>query len=207
MQKRKIFSGVTILMVLVSAVFMGMQSVVAGTDDDVVGVNLQVDSTITITCPVSISMSPITGTGQSTVDSDNEATCNIKTNNSAGYKLEWAAATTYLENANSDQIAAYTPGIADTPEVWSVGASVSEWGARLKSTSTDTAAEWDTGNDGYSGKWLNVATSARQIVSRATETVSAGSDEIIQFGAEVGSAKFQPTGTYDVDVTMTATAL
>ena len=108
--------------------------------------------------------------------------------------------------SGSDTIAAYTPAVADTPETWSVAAGDSEWGARLKSASDDTDAEW--GTDTSAETWLNVNNAAvRQIVSRSTETASDGSDEIVEFYAEVGASHFQPTGTYTVNVTATATTL
>jgi len=124
--------------------------------------------------------------------------------------LSWLASTPYLENANGDQIAAYTPQTPSTPEVWSVASTESEWGARIKTTSTDpdlTGGEiWDS-TDSYSGTWLNVSDSAFVVANRITETDQAGSDEVLLFGAEIGSNKFQPTGTYDTDVIITATTL
>jgi hypothetical protein len=115
-----------------------------------------------------------------------------------------------MENTNGDQIAGYTPASAGTPETWSVEASMSEWGARVKSTSDDpdltTGGIWDNA-DTYSGTFLNVGTSSFTVANRVTETTQAGSNETILFGAEIGSNKFQPTGTYSTNVTLTATTL
>ena len=177
-------------------------NVEAAVNSDTAAVNLTVAATITISAPADVSLGTITGTGTSDVGT---ATWTVTTNNSGGYKLEWQASAATL-TSGSDTIAAYTPAVADTPETWSVAAADSEWGARLKSASTDAAAEW--GTDTSAEKWLNVNNAAvRQIVSRTTETASSGSDEIVAFKAEVGASHFQPTGAYTVNVTATATTL
>jgi len=172
-------------------------------------VNLDLTATISLVCTDSVTLGTITGTGQSNLTT-NEASCNVRTINSSGYQLSWQASTPYLENENGDQIAAYTPQTPDTPEVWSVSSTESEWGGRIKTTSTDpdlTGSEiWDN-TDSYSGTWLNVSASPFIIANRITETAQAGSDEVILFGAEIGSNKFQPTGTYDTEVIITATTL
>ena len=155
---------------------------------------------ISISAPTDLTLSTITGTGTSS----GNITWNIQTDNVNGYKLEWQAGSATMASG-SDTVAAYTPAVANTPETWSVAAADSEWGARLKSASTDAAAEW--GTDSSTEKWLNVATSARQIVSRASATGGGGSDEIIDFKVEIGSNYFQPTGTYTVNITITATEL
>jgi len=199
-----------VIAIALSVSLLGANFAFAADDAETTDVNLGVDSTIAIDCDDTVNMGTITGTGQSAL-ATNEADCNIKTNNTAGYQLAWAASgTSYMENANGDQIAAYTPATASTPEVWSVDAAASEWGARVKTTSTDpdltAGGIWDA-DDTYSGTWLNVDTSDFVVANRSTETDAAGSDETIIFGAEVGSTKWQPTGTYDIDVIFTATTL
>jgi len=178
------------------------EQVNAAANSDTAAVNLTVAATISISAPADVSLGTITGTGAS---STGTALWTIITNNSGGYKLELQASAAAL-TSGSDTIAAYTPAVADTPETWSVATTASEWGARLKSTSTDAAAEW--GTDTTAEKWLNVNNAAvRQIVSRTTETDAAGSAETVAFKAEVGSSKLQPTGSYTVNVTATATTL
>ncbi|MDP1884717.1 MAG: hypothetical protein Q8L10_05145 [Candidatus Moranbacteria bacterium] len=169
--------------------------------------SLPIEATIALSCTDTLTLNPITGTGQSAIDAANEATCNIKTNNSNGYKLEWSTPNTDLTNATADTIAGYLPTTPDTPEIWTIDQATAAWGARLKSTSTDPDTNlWGT-SDGYAGKWLNVSAAAYQIIVRSTETLQTGSDQIIQFGSEIGSNKFQPTGTYTGSVVMTATTL
>ncbi len=173
-----------------------------------INTNLPIESTISLSCPDSLDLTSITGTGQSTIDTSNEATCNIATNNSNGYKLEWQASSNNMQNSNSDTISSYTPITPNAPEPWLIDNTASEWGARLKSTSTDNdTSTWGL-SDGYDGNWLNIDNSTPfEIIRRTEETDQSGSDEIIQFGAEVGSNKFQPSGTYTTTVTMTATTL
>jgi len=172
-------------------------------------INLDINSTISIDCSNSLNLNSITGTGSSTLNSNNEASCNVITNNSTGYSLRWNTTQENMENSNSDTILAYTPNSTNTPETWNVETNDSEWGARLKhSGSTDqNDSEWGTTDNYVSGKWLNISTSPREIVQRSNETDPAGSNEIIQFGAEIGASKLQPTGTYTVDVVMTAVTL
>ena len=188
--------------------FLNFEMTEAADDDDIITVNLDVGSTISVTCTDTVTMNGITGTGQSSIDSSNRATCNVKTTNSGGYKLEWQASSATMASGG-DTIAAYTPASADTPETWSVAAADSEWGGHLGSTSTtaDTTT-WGAADTYAGGKWLNVNNAAVfQVVQRTSETSSGGDDEYIYFGAEVGANKWQPDGTYTVNVTMTATTL
>ncbi len=197
------------ILMIVFALFAGVSMVSAATDDETIDVNLEIATTISLACDDSVTMGIITGTGASAL-ATNQAHCNVITNNSAGYRLDWqASSTAYMENANGDQIAAYTPETPDVPEAWSIAGTDSEWGARLTSGSTDTDAEWGTDDTVYGAGnyFLNVSTTPREIVRRTTETDAAGSDEYIEFGAEVGATKWQPTGVYDIDVIMTATTL
>ena len=93
--------------------------------------------------------------------------------------------------------------------IWSVASSASEWGAHLASTSTSVnTTTWGAADTYAGGKWLNVNNAATYtIATRNTETAAGGDSEIVYFGAEVGSTVLQPTGTYTVNVTMTATSL
>lgn len=159
---------------------------------------------LAMTCSSIATIGSIAGTGQKT----GSGTCTVTTDGYSGYNLSWAVLTGSggtntgsLINPDEDTIGPFTPGVANTPETWSVAASAAEWGARLRSISTDVLAEW--GTDASSEKWLNVRTSSRTIVTRSTATPLDGSSEIIQFRAEVGSSAFQPTGVYQTAVTFT----
>lgn len=159
---------------------------------------------LSMTCTATVPIGTVAGTGQKT----GSGTCTVFSDAYNGYNLGWAVLTGsggtntgHLINQFNDAIAPFTPSIADTTETWSIAASASEWGARLRSISTDAAAEW--GTDATSEKWLNIATSNRTIVTRSNATLQAGSTEIVQFRSEVGSTKLQPTGVYQTTVTFT----
>jgi len=112
-----------------------------------------------------------------------------------------------------DDVRLYNRALSDTeikalygtPQPWSVGPTESAFGARLRSSSTDADAKW--GTDGSSDKWLNVGDGDYTVVSRSSPTASGGSLEVLQYRAEIGGNKIQPTGVYQTTVTYTASAL
>lgn len=168
--------------------------------------HMAMDYHISISSPADVVMGAITGHGQSALTT-NSATWNIDTDNPAGYSLTWKASAANMVSG-ADSIAAYTPATPSTPETWSVATTDSEWGGHLGSASTTVnTTTWGAADTYAGGKWLNVATGDFQIASRASRTSAAGDDEIIFFGAEVGNTKFQPSGNYTVQVTITATTL
>ena len=93
--------------------FVAMATVAfAATDSDMVPVQLDVQTTIAIACDPSVTMGTITGDGQSALTT-NVATCNVRTNNTGGYDLDWQASTGIdaggaMINENGDAIAAIT---------------------------------------------------------------------------------------------------
>jgi hypothetical protein len=166
------------------------------------------DAFLSLSCGGSVALGSISATGQIT----GSGTCLVATDADAGYALSWrvttgsgGTSTGYMISENEDVIAPFNPAIAGTPQTWSVSATDSRWGARLRSSSTDTDAKW--GADGSSDAWLNVGTGSYTVVARATRTSVAGSSEILQFRAEIGASKVQPPGTYQTTVEMTATSL
>lgn len=199
--------GVTLVTAIfvLATFFFGIGPAYAASDFDTITVNLSVNATISISCTSPVNMGAITGTGQSALGT-NSSTCTVITNNSSGYSLTWQASSATM-NSGGDSIAAYTPGTPDTPEVWSVAGTDSEWGGHLGASSTTVnTTTWGALDTYAGGKWLNVKNTASfEIANRATETSAGGDSEYIFFGAEVGASKLQPTGTYTVDVTMTAT--
>lgn len=160
---------------------------------------------LSMSCASSVNVGSVVGTGQKT----GSGTCTVFSDGYNGYNLGWAVFTGSggvntgsLISQFNDTISAYSPSVTNVPETWSVGASSAAWGGRLRSSSTDVAGEW--GTDGSSDKWLNVKTSNRTIITRSNATPIPGSTEILQFRSEVGASKFQPTGTYQTSVTLTA---
>ncbi|HVW66965.1 MAG TPA: LamG domain-containing protein [Candidatus Peribacteraceae bacterium] len=101
--------------------------------------------------------------------------------------------------------AAEVQALYNTPHTWSVASTTSAWGARLRSSSTDTDSKW--GTDSSSEKWLNVGDGSYSVVTRSSRTSTGGSAEVFQYRAEVGAADSVPNNTYQSTVTMTASAL
>lgn len=206
----RVIRNVSVLLVatvfVLSTFFYGVGRVNAAAAASTVTVNLTVGATISNSCTSPVTMGGITGTGQSAL-ATNTTTCTVITNNSTGYNLVWQASAATMSNGLGDTIAAYTPGSVDTPEVWSVAGADSEWGGHLGSTSTTVnTTTWGVADTYAGGKWVNVkSTGTFQIANRTTDTAAGGDSEVVWFGAEVGASHFQPTGTYTVNVTFTAT--
>lgn len=163
---------------------------------------------LSLTCSAIADLESITGGGQRT----GSGTCVVITDAQAGYALSWQVRSgsggTFTGHLISEQeavIQAYTPLVAGTPETWSVSPADARWGGRLRSSSTDTDAKW--GTDGVSDQWLNVGTGSYTVVSRNARTDTDGSDEILQFRAEIGASRNQPAGAYQTTVTVTASSL
>ena len=164
---------------------------------------------ISLSCVFPVDIGIIDGVGQST----GSGTCTVITDNDGGYSLSWSVttgsggtSTGYMINPEEEVIAPLTVAVPGTPETWSVASSDSRWGGRLSSVSTDTDSMW--GTDASSEKWLNVGTgSTTTVVERGTRTDVAGSEEILEYRAEIGSAKVQAPGTYEVIVELVASML
>jgi hypothetical protein len=144
----------------------------------------------------------------------------VTTNNVDGYKLEWQASTADMVNGTNDHLTPYSPTTSGVPETWAVPNTLVGWGAKLAATSegynggsgaigyTYPGSGWGTNDTYASGKFLNIAASSPfQIMTKSSETDFDGETQSVMFTVEVGGDKIQPTGTYTVDVTITATTL
>lgn len=172
-------------------------------------------------------LSPITGdTGplNATVTvGTNVVHCNIRSNNSAGYDLDWRVTTGsggtktgYMISQFEDVISPfnYSASNAETvPVAWNGGTtpsnSQSAWGGRLSSTSDHFSdspiSSWGTNGVDGTEKWMKVSSGASTTIATATNPTSdTGDNHYIGFRAEVGTNKIQPTGTYKVTVIFTA---
>lgn len=107
----------------------------------------------------------------------------------------------YNRALSAEEIAA----LYGTPQTWSVSNTDARWGARLSSASDDTDAKW--GTDNSSEKWINVGEGTYPLVTRSSRTDADGSDEIIEFRAEIGATAIQAPGLYTAPVVFTASAL
>jgi hypothetical protein len=196
-----------------TAMVVGMAApVFAEEAGDVITVNLDILATISIDCTDTITMGAITGTGQSALTT-NDALCTVISSEIDGYTVDWQASSATMANADSDTIAAYNE--VASAEVWDTGATVSEWGANIHDFTPGDAGVATpsldllvnaSGAPAYaSDGWLNVAASYTDIFATDDDTSADGDTFGIMFGAEVGATKWQPTGTYTVDVTVRAT--
>ncbi len=151
--------------------------------------------------------------------------CNVKSNNTTGYTLNWqvttgtgGTSTGYMINQYEDKILPFRYNNSNdaqtTTVTWSgnVSATDAEWGARLSSTSDvfseNNAAvdinstEW--GTDAASEKWARVASgSSIAFASATTPTSDAGDNHYVGFRVEIGSSRLQPSGNYQVEVDFT----
>jgi hypothetical protein len=110
--------------------------------------------------------------------------------------------------SGTNSISAYTPATIGVPENWTIDNNVSEWGGHLGSASTVVnTTTWGSEDNYTNGKWINIGTSDFEIASRATRAEIGGDEEILWFGAEIGSNKIQPTGEYEASIIITAVAL
>jgi hypothetical protein len=160
--------------------------------------------TLSISAASDVSLGAIAGSGQATIGS---ASWTVITNNPGGYELSWSADTADMASA-ADTVAPFNSGTPGVPAVWNgnVPSNTSAWGGHLGSTSTTVnTGVWGVGDTYAAGKWLDVTTTPFVIATRTAST--AGDTEIVHFGAEVGSSKIQPTGSYTANVTLTATTL
>ena len=166
-----------------------------------------------------------TGGDTGTYDGTRDIHCNVISNNSAGYTLHWQVTTGSGGTSTGNMISQYEDTInqfrannglaVDTTAAWdgvAVGANDADWGARLSSTSDSfsedhasrqiTQSEW--GSDGGTENWARVASgSSVAFASSTDETSDDGDDHYIGFRVELGSARAQPTGTYQVEVDFT----
>lgn len=165
---------------------------------------------ISIACDSSVTMSAITGTGKSNLTSNNSANCNVDTDNPAGYLLTWKASDVDMISSTEplDKINGYTPDSAGVPESWLIDSATSEWGGHLGSVSTTVnTTTWGSEDSYVNGKWINIGTADSEIASRVDRSEIGGDNEILWFGSEIGANKNQPTGEYEVSITVTAVAL
>jgi len=173
-------------------------------------VTLTVSEEITLTPPASIALSPnITMTQQSSVGS---GVWTVKTNNSAGYTLEFTASTT---NALTNGTDSFTDVSSTTPIAWSVDAGSYIWGYSSYGSDTATTTWGDAvscGSADASGlttslNYAGFATSttlAPTVATKNTVTSVSGATTTLCIAAEEGDTTYAPDGSYSVTITGTA---
>ena len=222
-------SAIFALMALMMTVAEPLRTLAATSSSSSV-VQLDVGSAITHSCTATINIGPLSGTSTGDTsstggyDGADAVTCTINTNNSTGYTFGWTVlagtgatgARTGTGHMNGytagNRIAPLRPAIVSTPEVFNtttVGVSDARWAGRLSSTSTTNTGAgmtWGVNAGNTTDRFLNVATgSTVNIAKRTDETTGGGDAQLVQFRAIVGSSYIQPTDTYKVTVTFTAT--
>lgn len=151
-----------------------------------VGVTLKIEDELTIEANKSkTDKVDLSGTGNT-----GDVTLTVVTNNQKGYNLaiKGSATTnpTSLTSENGDQIVAGS-GTFDTPAVLST--TTSEWGYRLANFTA--------------GEYAGVKSTDQIIKTTAAPTGTDGDETVVTFGASIKDG--QPAGTYDGEVTFTAT--
>lgn len=193
-----LFFGGLSLVAIFFALGEEYQLLVAGTDTDSVVISVVVTESISINSPVDISLNPeITETGSATGD----VTWNIETNNSDGWKMELNASASPALVKDADSFADYTEATPGTPESWSITADASEFG--FSAGGTYAESEYSNGAlfEGFEG-------TTKILVAQDNEaSPGGGADTQINFRAEVGGSKSQPSGTYQATITATASTL
>jgi hypothetical protein len=151
-------------------------------DSESVTVTADVSDYISVNPVSNVALGPIAGAGGS---DEGSTTVTVATNNDDGYKLEVTADSTPAMEKGTDSFADYAGA-----GVWSIPATASAFGFSVDN------------NTSYQG--LTGGTPI-QIKTNTDETT--GEDTVLYFKAEVGASKFQAGGTYQADLTVTATTL
>ena len=193
-----ILLGVLIVSVMFSLSESDRGVKVAGIASDSVEISVIVSEAISISSPGDISLSPeIIGSGSATGD----VTWNLITNNNSGWKLELEADGSPAMTKGVDFFADYTESTAGVPENWSVGNNDSEFGFSVDGSYAKSDYFNGTRYEGFSGS------SKIEVADDSSSTPSGGADIDVNFRAEVGIDKTQPSGLYTATITATATTL
>lgn len=156
--------------------------VYASVDTEPVTVTADVSDYIAIDPVSDVALGPIDGLGGA---DEGSTTVTVSTNNDLGYKLEVSAAGSPALAKGSDAFADYSGA-----GVWSILASESAFGFSVDN---------NTNYQGFNGGTpIQVKTNNNEIINE---------DTVLYFKAEVGASKLQASGTYQADVTVTATTL
>lgn len=151
---------------------------------------------VSISSAADLNLAAIPGTGGA---SEGTVTWTVATDAVLGYSLTVQASGAPAMTQNSYNIPDYP---ATTPETWSVASTSAAFGFSTQGPSTPTAT-WGTPASG-AGKYRGFSgTSPIEIANRVLPT--AGENTTVYFRAEVGSSRFQVSGTYTATITATAT--
>jgi len=205
-----IISIISLVFVQIFYIYMEPSEVTAATATDNVIVTLTVDSGITITSPLDVTMAPNIGIAAN--GSIGSTTWNVKTNRATGYTLAVKASSAPALVSGANNFADYTETVANTPEFWSVGSGAKEFGYSAFGTDTSTTT-WGTGSScGSAGsptgtaKYVSFKTTDATVATRSTVTTPSGVDTTICFAAQQNGV-YAASGVYTATITATATEI
>lgn len=163
-----------------------------------VGVTLKIDDKLTIEADKDTTDNKVDLTGEGHTGAVNVT---VVTNNQTGYNLNLKGSATTnptsLTSQNGDQIEA-TTGTFAAPAALST--SKSEWGYSVANTNANNTTELTQFADGV---YAGVSAAGQEIVNVSKPTGENGDKTTVTFAASIADG--QPAGTYDGQVTFTAT--
>lgn len=218
MKFQKIMSAVAISTTLVYMIFLGTEGLVAYADTTATSttaaavndvVTLDVTNEISLTCPTSTSLGSVSGlTGGA---ASNTSSCNVKTNDSAGYSLTVNATNTPALISGSSTVSDHP---STTPQyTWALNSTASSTFGFAVSSTDVVAAFKNNGSACNAGTTVDnthcfrgfVGSTPISVASKNSATTNSGVDTILNFKAEIGSTAVQPSGTYTATIVVTAT--
>ena len=220
--------GFTAVVALYAFMAFALEPIRGYAETDNIVVSAVVASTFSMTCADGVAaIGTLTaGTPASATES-----CTLATNNATGYTVAWQvttgtgtagsrSGTGNLNNGDGDRFRAIHLNDTDTPNQGGSGytttvigtlvadaANDERWGGRVTTSITGASRILDfaADTDWTTKKFANVATgSTVTVASRSIESAAGGDTIPFEFVAKVGTAKFQPTGTYKATVVVTS---
>jgi hypothetical protein len=172
---------------------------------------LKTDFYLSLSTPSDLALSSISGfTGG---NSEGTVTWQVTTDNPAGYTLSVSANTSPALTSSTSSFADYTPSGSDPDYNFSIANTDSEFGftpegTDVTSTYKDNGSACNTGSGETQGKcWTNFSTTPKTIMQRGSSNHASGSSATVRVRAEAGSNHFQPSGSYQAQLTVTAITL
>lgn len=207
--KKSLVSSLIIAPVLTASFIFLEPSIALGQATDNVQVSLTVTSGITISNGLDITLTGLSTSVHSAVGTSNWT---VTTNNHTGYSLTVQASTTPALRSAGNQVADYTPTVANTPETWAVASGSAEFGFSARGTNVLAAFGSDTdcinASDVPSAtlNWRNFnGTTPIQIASTNAPTSPSGANSSMCVAVQQNNT-YIPSGSYTATVTATATA-
>ncbi len=204
-----------LLLILGSGILFEPEYLAGATASDAVVITQVVSSAISITDCANFTMSQtLPGLGGGTATG--QCTWTVKTANGTGFSFSLAnSSSTPALHSSTDSFSDYSPSQSGTPDyAFTVASAASAFGYTVEAqTAADTVAKFlDNGSACGTGAsagtdtcWLGFATAGYTVINRSASTSPSGEAEVIKFRAQTGATKVQTSGTYQSQITATAT--